>query len=493
MIFRIVNKIFVLFLLFGFIAYSDGKDNVKETTDRIIYSLSEGQNNYKLTIGKKQAAAVKSSGNLIADGDYSLEYNGNIVSSGTIEVNGAAVTFKTAKKKTFYGALQGPNIVFSTSNTGRSTNSVIRDDAGAELIVPPLAQADGWVFPEGYTKATDVTSAYLYYKLPKQFQYSRTIGASAVGEKGRWVFTAPDAAAVNKSKTVLFAGKTPQTFQAQGDAVEGYSIGQWVTQDKVNAHTPKPAGVLKGDARRLYSYAVYTAGDGFGWRTGGAGWGHNPPRKGYGADLSWDGEFGNAYISTLLNGACLYYRNLTAITNGILVESRNYRNTSFPEHVFALRTINVQLGTKLNADRSNLVRIQTGATPECGDAPTGLTYSLKHIAETPSVPVLGVKGIKILENFLTSYVTANAAVNGGAIETREFTIQGLNGGSVDYTWEQIRQAYFIPSQERIVMIQNGAVSKAVNYPVAIIIKGAAAFLPGEHADNPPPAPAAVYR
>ena len=456
---KIFSLFLSLFLLAALTGCGGGSDS-EEASGWDIYSayvtISGTEYFFKLTVYYD------------ASGDsYEIERDNVVVSDGTVEIKASTgeMEFTLADgTKTFNASFAPTSVGFMSVefSAGQMLDNSGNPLSGSRITL--FQSQGGLVLSDGYKAATAGKAAYLYYSLPKQYAYALT--SSYPGHT----------AAI----PIMFAGRTSITLALQaGTPTQMYSIDQWVTQAKVNAHTPKGSAALSGDARDLYSYIVLAESDGFTWRSDTA---QRP-------DLSWTDEFAKAYVTTMLDGARIRFdvQPFTLIVNGINgngAGNSNYRNVSGAAHIFAMRTINVQLGSTLNNTHSNLVRVQTGAT-------SGHNYTCTNtrlITET-TVMLSGssITAIKVDENFLTNYITANS----GDISSRTFTIEGLTG-SQNYSYEDMQSAYFIPSREIIAVVSGGVASKTVNYPVTIKINGAVFEPPVIDATNQAPAQAAAY-
>ncbi|MCL2025569.1 MAG: hypothetical protein FWG92_02045 [Leptospirales bacterium] len=481
-----------LFLLLNF-AGCGSSDDTEDMPQWLAYSSAEG-GRYVLTFSKEVGKVYGAETYVPETGDYyELHVNDFAESTGTITVTGDHIAFQSTVNVAVNFEADFTYDSGAEEETVTFRNSKAKKDIGGGDIdnIPVLYRVEGHPLFEGYRAATSTTDAYLYYSLPKQFAYSRNIGLWTGTGGGNYLRPAEieeDTATfslVQASIPILFAGKSGVNISYQNTVfTPGYSLGQWVTRANVNAHTPAHAGAISGDARNLYSYLVQAASDGFSYRP------TSPTQAQYRPDLTWQGEFETGFITTLLDNSRLRF---SALVNGIGTGA-NYRNVTFAEHIFAFRTISVQIGNTPNEDRSNIVRFHTGATVDRA-LQTSANTAYKHITET-NIEVGGqtVSAIKVDSNFIIAIVTTNVADH----TDRVYTIQGIQGSAQTYTWEEIQNAYFIPSQERIIHLSSGNALKPVVYPYLIIMQGDIAAA-GHNAggtttsDVPGPAQSAPWR
>jgi len=487
-----------LFFLLGLAGCSDSKSDSGDIPTWRIYANEGGSPLYILTLTEEASGY-----------SYRLQKDGVVISQGTAVDNGGTFTFTSDGTSDAGGSSQTTgNVQFNGVAFGNFTLNL---DSSVTEAIPSLQLIDGRLFYTGYTAATDDAAAFIYFRLPQQYKLSTEGLPSGVMPIDSIEYLCGSLSYVSLTNP-----------QNSGYTLRGYNIGEhWLTQAFVNSHTPKPAGAISGDARELYSYFTLAASDGFSWRR---------QRRGEVADLSWTGELQKAYIATLETDGVARTMfdiphdystaSLSGFVNMINGNSRsapgsskfNYRNVSFVEHIFGLRTINVQLGDTLEVSRSNLIRIQTGATPERSflQANSGVltkgTPGYQHITEAP----IGTyaRAIKVDTHFLTAYVLEGNT--GASLTARGVTIIGLNNPTgIAYDATDVANAYFIPAQEFIAVYSGGSWSKHVYYPVTIKVGGATFYPPGvtdgtgvgeKNSDasytastNKPPALATTYR
>ncbi|MCL2155298.1 MAG: hypothetical protein FWH53_06510 [Leptospirales bacterium] len=356
-------------------------------------------------------------------------------------------------------------------------------------------------FDIGYNQASTNTVDFLYIRLPEQNRLNTDI------LKSHGLSNADSIAYLDKVNNLPVRKSETITGQMQTNA-KAYNIGEnWLTKKFAGDHTPKwdPENDFKNsddvDARNLYSYLIAAASDGFSWRDG--------SNKGLYPDLSWEGELEKAYITTLADDGRVIYNipfvddnpttRAASIINWInqrMPTNNNFRVVKTAEHIFALRTINVQLGSTLNANRSNLVRIQIGAIEkhsiqEGGDGKLAKTdYKYINTTDLVNIDEGGTKwsktAIKVNDNFLTDYVKENI----GARTFTTITVVCVDGYEVEYdssaAYDEIANAYYIPEDERIVTINpstmqmNTSGKKKAKWPVTIIINTSTSFEPKDY-------------
>lgn len=452
------------------------------------------------------------------NGKYTFQYNDDIISQGTISKNPDTdvIKFKSdgssggnadpdpAKKRTsnavYLGGLSiGSGILETTTFDLNLDDPTVFPSLTNPLKVPTLVCSKERVFREGLTNApkNGNTASYIYISLPKQVKLLNDEPTFSPKE--------------DSIEHLEGSGnKTYTSLQLQlSSASRVYHIGKnWLKQGFVEAHTDPKQTAWPDDPRSLYSYLIVSAADGYT-----SGRDRNDAAKGVGCipDLSWDDEFEHGYITTLADSSGLGGRTVFEVKdmgasdqinyiNPKGSNKRNVRNVKGAQHIFAMRTINVQLGEPLDSLRTNLVRIQTGATKKRSftrgksDLASGNDYH--YIIETT---VAGKTAIKVDTNFITRYVTATIGTGSDAKEKRSYAVIGLDGVPVYYSWEEIQKAYFIPGDE-IISVYNGnteVLTKRVKYPVTIVIQGTVFFpkVPyhAANAGENPPAFAAVYR
>ena len=480
------------FLILQFAGCSDSKSDKKEAPNFIKYS--DENDEYILTISKVDTVSAKAVGYVNEDNDfYKLEYNDTVagtifvISSGQISISGDKITFipSSTIASQFFGTLRAGVLVFVTGS-GAGTPTNITGNDGQLYDIPNLVQKDGRLLVEGYTAATVTSAAYIYYPMPKQYDYF----CNNVSTDDDDVINSLFAAVKDKVEQVL--GQS-----VRNNPVTGFSITYFITAAKAKKFTPATAGTINEswDARRLYSYFFSASSDGYNWRDNGT---LSQGIDGYIPDLSWEKELETCYLTLIKNNSAtnLFVTNPTSLSincinkrleNDGVTPRNNFRNGKYSEHFFALRTINVQIGDTVEADtdstglrnnHSNLVRIQTGATKErAHPIRADYQYNVKYIEEED---LNGVQAINVFYNFITNYVTANIS----DLQSRKFFAVGLDGTkSAQCDIDEIKYVWFIPSKEIIVVeSSSGSLTTVVKYPVTIVITGSNA-IPGNAGES----------
>jgi hypothetical protein len=281
-------------------------------------------------------------------------------------------------------------------------------------------------------------AGYLHYNFPDQLAYKN--GGGTVADEPAALFSG-----YTQTNDIVYVVGPPPTYAS------GYSLGQFVDQDVVNAATPDPDGVLgTNDARALYSLVTRSNSDLFTTRTQFVSSGT------YTTDLRWD-QFILGYLLMIDYDGRAFF----PISTGV---AKKYNN-KWAYDVYMFRRIDVKrpdaagsLATfEVQATTSSYVD-DTAYHTLTGLLTTKFTYETKSFGAYTDARVIP------LQQFLTDYVTD---VPGDYT----YKIVAVDGSFKDgWTYAEMQQAYYLVDYDLIVQVDgsNNIISGTkINFPVRI--------------------------
>jgi hypothetical protein len=315
--------------------------------------------------------------------------------------------------------------------------------------------ADNVNTPSENTPYDGIAPQFLHYTLPDQYAYENS-GKPVADERA-----------------ALFSAYTPTDGILYKDGVtlvSGYSLGQFVDKDAVNAETPDPDGVLgTNDARKLYSVVVRSNQDGFTNRTKFLGSGL------YNADIRWD-QYILGYLLDLIYSGRTYFPDSK-------IDLPNMYDNKYAYDIYMFRKIDVK---RPDAD-GTLVTFEPQATTEnyvddtTYTSVTSLTTTKFTVTTMSFGTYTDVKTIPLVQ-FLTDYITDTPG-------SYTYKIVALDDSFKEgWTYADMQQAYYLPDYDIIIRLDdsNNVVSGSkINYPVRIELISSSTVEYNYSAKNPP--------